>query len=46
MGAVERKLSKNEFPGIIDTYKIELRKNDLPRTKAVKFFIEDMVIKN
>ncbi|PWK22583.1 hypothetical protein LX92_03058 [Maribacter polysiphoniae] len=45
MGDCRRKLTKNEFSGIIDKFKIELRKNDLPRTKAVEFFIEDIVIK-
>ena len=42
---IERSFSKKEPSSENDQFKIEIRKEDLPKTKAAKLFIDDITIK-
>lgn len=42
--SIEKKISKEVTSTTNDQFKIEVRKEDLPKTKAAKFFIDDIAI--
>ncbi|ANW96620.1 glycoside hydrolase [Wenyingzhuangia fucanilytica] len=42
---IQSKISRKEASGIDDSISIEIRKEDLPKTRAAKFFIDDIEIK-
>ncbi|XMO85872.1 family 16 glycosylhydrolase [Algibacter sp. AS12] len=43
---IESKITRTEASAIDDAISIEIRKEDLPKTRAAKFFIDDITIKN
>ncbi|WP_420400464.1 family 16 glycosylhydrolase [Flagellimonas sp.] len=42
---IEKKFSKKESSSANDQFKIEIRKTDVPKIKAVKFYIDDIAIR-
>jgi beta-glucanase (GH16 family) len=42
---IERKISKEKASGQNDQFRIEIRKNDVPKERAAKLFIDDIAIR-